>query len=328
MTGADVQVDRARISATQAGVWAWGMNGLVTNSEIRPLGGANGITAASSGGADASMAIRNVTIVGDGGGSTGVWAVNNTGHTVTASVDNTVIGGVKRAFARDGGAVGAANLGVEYSDFDPSGLSSNGLGSFVMGDGNISADPLFSSTLDFHPLAGSPLVDAGDPVSFSDALDLDGHPRVLAGRRDIGAYETPPAAATPAAETSPAASPAATTTVDPGAAPRDTAAPSIAGLKIAPARFTARHGARIGFKLSERASVVVAIKRQGAHRSRLTNVATLRHSEPAGSSRIAIRRRVGRVTLTPGRYVAVVSAADAAGNRSRSYRRGFQIIAG
>ncbi len=70
------------------------------------------------------------------------------------------------------------------------------------GSGNISDDPLFVSPGywdtgghwvdgDYHLLAGSPCIDAGDPayVPGTDETDLDGQPRVLGGRVDMGAYE-------------------------------------------------------------------------------------------------------------------------------------------
>jgi hypothetical protein len=59
--------------------------------------------------------------------------------------------------------------------------------------GNISADPCFinSAVRDFTLHAASPCVDAGDPnyVAGPNETDLDGRPRVLGGRIDMGAYE-------------------------------------------------------------------------------------------------------------------------------------------
>jgi parallel beta-helix repeat protein len=90
-----------------------------------------------------------------------------------------------------------------------------------LGEGNIDSDPLFvepgywgdrddpnivvepndPNALwvygDYHLLGGSPCIDAGDPnyVSEPNETDLDGRPRVIGGRIDMGAYEffnTPP----------------------------------------------------------------------------------------------------------------------------------------
>ena len=46
---------------------------------------------------------------------------------------------------------------------------------------------------DYHLLPDSPCIDAGDPnyVAEPNETDLDGNPRVIAGRIDMGAYETP-----------------------------------------------------------------------------------------------------------------------------------------
>jgi hypothetical protein len=70
------------------------------------------------------------------------------------------------------------------------------------GVGNISDDPLFVSPGywdaighwvdgDYHLLPGSPCIDAGDPayIPAPGETDLDGQPRVLGGRIDMGAFE-------------------------------------------------------------------------------------------------------------------------------------------
>ena len=70
------------------------------------------------------------------------------------------------------------------------------------GVGNISDDPLFVAPGywdatgfwvdgDYHLNPGSPCIDAGDPayVPGTNETDLDGRPRVLGGRIDMGAYE-------------------------------------------------------------------------------------------------------------------------------------------
>jgi hypothetical protein len=78
------------------------------------------------------------------------------------------------------------------------------------GTGNIDADPLFvemgfwdTNGLwldgDYHLLPGSPCIDTGDPdyIPEPNETDLDGRPRVIGGRIDMGAYEfqnTPPVA--------------------------------------------------------------------------------------------------------------------------------------
>jgi probable HAF family extracellular repeat protein len=72
------------------------------------------------------------------------------------------------------------------------------------GVGNMGADPLFVEPDywdvngvwidgDYHLLIDSPCIDAGDPnyVTEPNETDLDGNPRIMAGRIDMGAYESP-----------------------------------------------------------------------------------------------------------------------------------------
>jgi len=63
----------------------------------------------------------------------------------------------------------------------------------VDGGGNISADPIFIDPVnkDYHLSPHSPCVDAGDPnQDYTGQSDIDGEPRVLRGRVDIGADES------------------------------------------------------------------------------------------------------------------------------------------
>jgi len=70
------------------------------------------------------------------------------------------------------------------------------------GEGNIHTDPCFVSPGywdvngvwvdgDYHLLQNSPCIDAGDPnyLSSCNETDLDGKPRIIGGRIDMGAYE-------------------------------------------------------------------------------------------------------------------------------------------
>lgn len=61
------------------------------------------------------------------------------------------------------------------------------------GVGNIDYVPLFVDVTvdDYHLLSGSPCIDAGDPayVPAPGETDLDGQPRVIGGRIDMGAFE-------------------------------------------------------------------------------------------------------------------------------------------
>ena len=64
------------------------------------------------------------------------------------------------------------------------------------GTGNINMNPLFRAPAseDYHLLAGSPCINAGDNSAVPPVIktDLDGRPRVIGGRIDMGAYEMLP----------------------------------------------------------------------------------------------------------------------------------------
>lgn len=79
--------------------------------------------------------------------------------------------------------IGGPRPNVKYSDIQ-GGWS---------GEGNIDTDPCFVNpgNNDFHLLPDSPCIDAGDQnyVVGPNETDLDGNPRVIGGRIDMGAYE-------------------------------------------------------------------------------------------------------------------------------------------
>jgi len=62
----------------------------------------------------------------------------------------------------------------------------------VIAENCIDTDPMFTDG--YHLQAGSPCIDAGDPNYIADPneTDLDGNPRVIGGRIDMGAFEYRP----------------------------------------------------------------------------------------------------------------------------------------
>ncbi|MHC4488743.1 MAG: right-handed parallel beta-helix repeat-containing protein [Planctomycetota bacterium] len=97
-----------------------------------------------------------------------------------------------------------STLDANYSDMD--GWDTNiYVGDDCMlnwGNDNIDADPCFVEPGywdvnglwldgDYHLLPGSPCIDVGDPnyIAGTNETDLDGNPRVIGGRIDMGAYE-------------------------------------------------------------------------------------------------------------------------------------------
>jgi hypothetical protein len=120
--------------------------------------------------------VRNVTAIGGGSGSADIHVSNS-----PTTIDSTVIGsrGV------------AVNTSTCTSSFSVSTAASPGCGLSTI------ADPIFADFAggNFRPLAGSPLIDAGNPAAPDPGeTDVDGNPRAVAvnvcpARRDIGAFE-------------------------------------------------------------------------------------------------------------------------------------------
>ena len=133
-----------------------------------------------------SVTITNNTIVGNGGN--GGWYGNGGVHCTddsTATITNCI-------FWNNG-------------DYDLYGCSAtySCLEHEHPGTGNIHSDPVFVNPghwdnyswvdFDYHLLAGSPCINAGAPdyTPQPNETDLDGKPRVVGGRIDMGAYESP-----------------------------------------------------------------------------------------------------------------------------------------
>jgi hypothetical protein len=185
----------------------------------------------------------------------------------------------------------------------------------------------------------------------------------LTARRDMGAYEfqtapaSCPAAAAPAAGTPPAATPPAATPAAGQTAAPDKSAPGIGGTKTDPPVFAVapgatptmavRRGTRFRFRLTEPATVGLRIekalpgrrvgrscrkpsRRRGGKRcTRWRHAGTLvRRNRPAGANTVPFSGRIGRKALRPGRYRVVLTAQDAAGNRSKPSRARFRVVRG
>lgn len=346
--GPHVHFDRNRITATNGNAIQVANSDVdveATNSLLQLVGKSTGVYVGTSNNLDAGITARNVTILGDGTlGSTGVLSGSNTAHTASLTLDSSIVRGVQYPRWRNAGT-GQANLTALYSDYDHSKFVDNGPGTLTEGPGNIDTDPLFGVASEtWHPTLASPAIDAGNPADFADTLDLDGELRAAdgtgtcKGRRDMGAFElngqpSPPCPDPPSAPpVEPPAPPA------PPAIEADRTAPSITGLKLSRSRFAVssrktalaagtRRGTRFSFRLSENADVSIVIERRGTKRPvRYRRVGTLKRHSSAGSRRVDFSGRLGKRALCPGRYRAVVTARDAAGNRSRAYRVAFKIV--
>ena len=93
---------------------------------------------------------------------------------------------------RDSGGEGRrAQIGGSYNSINYCCIQ--GWTDTLGGIGNMDDDPSFADPVnrDYHLLPDSPCIDAGDPdyIAEPNETDLDGRPRVIGGRIDMGAYE-------------------------------------------------------------------------------------------------------------------------------------------
>ena len=157
-----------------------------------------------------TLNIDHVTVVGGGAGSEGV-RVRSTApgalQTSTVNLTNSIVRGPATslaAFASNNGAQGGpstATLNVSYTDYETTSSAidpTTGTGGVTLGAGVLTVDPQFAGVGDYHPVTGSPVIDAGNPAAGApSAVDLEGVKRVQDGnadgidRRDMGAYELP-----------------------------------------------------------------------------------------------------------------------------------------
>jgi hypothetical protein len=305
-------VERSVVTSQQVGVWAQGGTSSVESSVVR-LTTSGGFAAYAAGDATGTtLRLNSDTILGSGGPTdTGVMA--NTGAAPAQDIHIDVANSIIDAhYALSSGATGPgkALFDTSHSAYDPThdppydGITKITETALLNVSGFGFVHPAAG---DLHLRPDSPLVDAGDPAS-PQGTDLDGNPLVADGdgdgvaRRDIGAFEVQPA---------PAASP------DPEPA-ADTLAPIITGFHAG--------RARLAYRLSESARVTVRIQRRLAgKRARYRSLGKLSASAAEGANRTPVSPRIRRKALRPGRYRAVITAIDAAGNRSAPKVAAFRV---
>jgi hypothetical protein len=133
----------------------------------------------------------------DNGGAGHLYVTNNT--IVGNVAPGTDVGGLRidgnSATLSNNIAIGNSTTDLRFFATTPL-LADNDVGT-ILGStdagssGNISVDPQFSSSSDFHLLASSPLLGAGTltPAGNLPTIDIEGHPRSYSGFVDMGAYE-------------------------------------------------------------------------------------------------------------------------------------------
>lgn len=331
----------------------------VKNSVMRVGQGGVGVYASPQPGSSATVNGDGLTIFGPGRASSRAavaTTIADPAQNADVTMRNSIIrGGRLSAFAK---GTGHARIAISYSDVEPGtdeiiGPEASLTGANVSDVGEAGfVDPLLG---DYHLKASSPLIDAGDP-NTPQGRDMDGNPLVRDGngdgtpRRDMGALEfqsglvagegPPPAggAGGPGGNTS-----------------GDTQAPLIGGFRATPSLFALARaatpvaaqvprGTRFRYTLSEPARVTLSLQRarpgrradgrcvapsprlrQAKRCIRYSGVGTLRRSGAKGANSIRFTGRIGKRALRAGRYRALISATDAAGNRSPLRIAGFRI---
>jgi uncharacterized delta-60 repeat protein len=104
---------------------------------------------------------------------------------------------------------------------------------------------------------------------------------------------------------------------------RDRRAPVLTRVRVRPKIFRVARGARVSYRLSERASVLLSfrVKRRG----RWEPFVGRRLIGRAGSNALALHRRIAGRRLRPGRYRVDLRATDGARNHSKRVRRTFTV---
>lgn len=340
-------IERSRFFASGFAVGAGAGVTTVKSSVIHLFGfgqaGAGLLARPLAGSGDVTINADGVTIIGPPVHSTqSAASVTTSGAPAqNAHIDlkNSIVRSCTLAATAQG--TGHATIAVSYSYLNPSAIKVQGPPNASIDLSNTSnvGDPGFADPqlLDFHLLPSSPLIDAGDPNSPAGS-DLDGRPLIVDGngdgtaRRDMGAFEYQ--TGLPGTGDPPPPPPVGERA---GGAPLDTQAPLIGGFRATPSLFALGRGAtpvaarvahrtHFHYTLSEAARVTVRIQRARPGR-RYAGVGTLRRSGAKGANSIRFTGRLGRRALKPGRYRAVISATDAAGNRSSLSRTAFRIAA-
>jgi hypothetical protein len=202
--------------------------------------------------------------------------------------------------------------------------------------------------------AGSADPDPGDVLSFAwtvDGVAAGTGPTLITTFQSAGAHSVVLTVTDPIGRQATAsrtievtAAPAAGGEPPPAPAVVDTVAPVLSQLSAAPSR--ARPGKRISFhfQLTEPATIRIEIQRalpgrrdrgscrkpssrnrKGRKCTRFKRTAVLGANGTAGQNSVSFSGRVSGRGLPPGRYRALISATDAAGNRSRTRAISFSV---
>ncbi|HEX8206914.1 MAG TPA: choice-of-anchor Q domain-containing protein [Solirubrobacteraceae bacterium] len=209
------RVRRSELLGSEAAFLAEGSSAILDNSILR-AGNGGDLIVASCDKHSASITGDHLSVRGPNADIGTFASCEQPGLEAFISLRNSTITGTNFSTERRGANGGRAEIAVSFSNLEGLGTAT-GEGSTSLED-TIDVDPGFSDTA-LHLAPDSPLIDAGAPGGPSFATDLDGNPRQVGERQDIGAYEfVPPAPEAPAGE-QPAEFDKPPTPAEPGAAP-------------------------------------------------------------------------------------------------------------
>jgi hypothetical protein len=315
--------------------------------------------------------LLNVTGIATGTSSQGLQVGGLPTPSGAASVKNSVFRaeGTDVVVSPAGGGVicppfcnPAGDLTINRSSFRTASGALNG----ASGD-NQTADPQFANAAggDFHPVEGSPLIDAGVDDADNGTTDLDGNARKQRAAVDIGAFELAPAPPPPTDTTQTEQTPQSTNPggqAEPGPQPTITApvadriSPALSALGITNKKFAvgsastpvaarAKKGTTFVYTLSEPARTTITIERADTGRRKgkscvkatsknrkakkctlYVKVGALDRTGTPGANAVPFSGRIGKKALKPAAYRATLVAADAAGNKSKPKTIAFTVV--
>ena len=246
-------------------------------------------------------------------------------------------------------ALVSGSLAVDHSNFRTQG------GTLAAGSGaNTADDPQFvdAAASDYRLKPGSPAIDAGVDDADNGTLDLDGKQRKLGAAVDLGAFEADP----PPAQTTPGGGSETTTQPEVVAPVVDRTVPALSALALTNRKFAvargstpvtarAKKGTTFVFTLSEPAATTITIERAQSGRrkgrscvkptrrnrkakkcTRYVKVGALQRGGALGANAVPFTGRIGKKALKPASYRAVMTATDAAGNKSNARAIAFKVV--